>query len=386
MSAPPAVVLAECTTMDGHRWSYARMYARVLRGLGFSVTHFCVPEDAARLDRVFREAGLEARARPLTWDLASRIGWRVWRFATRARLLRRGEIDHFWIRLFIQRLRHGLRDAPVLVPWISPALREGVPSALSALLPRHLIVLDGYLDAAFDPGSAPLYSQAEAILCLNEPAAAALGRPYRPWPDPVDESVTVEASSPFLDEIRRIAGERPIFLCPGISRRKHTVEFVRAARDAEPDAALWVVTGEPSTELRDAPVWRELVRIIPEHVQIREGACSDADLEGLFASAAAVFLCYCEHRGSSGMLTRAARHNTPALVSPGGLMANRVDAHRLGTVARTLEPQAVCDALFELAAEPYDREGARSYLERHSVDELKRELGELLRPWLPGAA
>lgn len=382
MSPSPPVVLAECTTMDGHRWSYARMYARILEQLGFAVTYTCVDGDVERLRREFREHGVAARVVPLEWDVGSRVGFRIWRLAARAGLIERGDIDHFWLRLFMVRRRVGLLDAPVVVPWLSPVLRGGLPTALAFLLPRDLFALDGYLAPGFDTEGAALYEHARAVLCLNEPAAAELGPPFLPWPDPIDETVHPKASSAFLDEVRTRAAGRPIVACPGISRRKHTPELVRAAFATEPRAAFFVVTGEPSQELAVHPDWRQLVDAAPDHLLIREEALSDPDLEGLFAASAAAFLCYAEHTGSSGMLTRAVRHQTPVLVSPGGLMAARTLTYRLGAVAQTLEPEPLSAHLLTLARSQCDLDGAPAYLERHSVAELTRELKRLLRDWL----
>jgi hypothetical protein len=240
-------------------------------------------------------------------------------------------------------------------------------------------VLDGYAGRAFHAETeAPLYQRARAVLCLNEHAAEGRGSRYIPWPDPIDDQVTACTDSPLIDAVESRAGGRPVILCPGVSHRKRTVEFLRAAQSTPTESAYFVVVGQPSDEMTQDNEWQDLTSTSMSNTIIHQERCSDAELEALFALSRSVFLCYAEHAGSSGMLTRAAVHRTRALVAPGGLMAERVRDFDLGLVARSDSPESYRDAMLALATTPANDAQSEDYCNAHSIGALRRQLEKLL--------
>jgi glycosyltransferase involved in cell wall biosynthesis len=141
-------------------------------------------------------------------------------------------------------------------------------------------------------------------------------------------------------------GDFVILLFGVLSERKGVLETLQMLRLAElPKNTVIILAGPAEEEIR-APLKNELTLTANQYRLIRHDRfISRAETPPYFAAADCVICIYKEFSGSSSVLLHAAMYGKPAIVSPGGAMANAVTRHQFGEVVDLSNCAGFCDAI-----------------------------------------
>jgi hypothetical protein len=213
------------------------------------------------------------------------------------------------------------------------------------------------------------------------------------FPDITDATLPSENASAWglakkLQEFAR--GRRIVSLLGYLQQTKGVEEFLALSKDARMQNVVFFLGGEPALDgfddasvqrLRETweqtpNVWAHLQRL-PE--QVMNAVLSVSDV---------VFAAYRNFPNSSNVLTKAAMFERPVVVSEGFLMAERVRGYGLGEVVPEGDVEALAATTRRMLTPGYYESLAKrakwaDYREAHSVEGLKKAMGELLAGSLP---
>lgn len=145
-------------------------------------------------------------------------------------------------------------------------------------------------------------------------------------------------------------GAFAVLLFGSFSDRKGIVPTLEILREIRLSRPLYVLLGGPVESALRGRFDTALNALKSCHtVRHHDGFVPDAELPDYFAAADTVICAYKDFTGSSGVLLHAASFGKPALVSPGGVMAEAVERHRFGEIVHLDEPATFYTALSKLS-------------------------------------
>jgi glycosyltransferase involved in cell wall biosynthesis len=145
-------------------------------------------------------------------------------------------------------------------------------------------------------------------------------------------------------------GAFAVLLFGSFSDRKGIVPTLEILRDTTLLRPLCVLLGGPVEPVLRGRFDTALNALKSRHtVRHYDGFVPDAELPDYFAAADTVICAYKDFTGSSGVLLHAASFGKPALVSPGGVMADAIERHRFGEIVHLEDPTTFNIALTKLS-------------------------------------
>lgn len=208
------------------------------------------------------------------------------------------------------------------------------------------------------------------------------GRPVVLFPDVVDE--TPDGKAILGPKLKAAATGRKVVACIGsLSKRKGMLELMRICQQTAAKDWFFAFTGHLDLVDFDDQSLREILRFLnhpPPNVWMHLHPVADVlEFDSLVLASDVLYCHYLEFRHSSNLLTKAAVHRRPVLVSDGYCMAERVRRHHLGVVVREGDPHAILRGLESLLNDP-NTEGRDfdGYAKLHAVERLDAAFEALL--------
>ena len=141
-----------------------------------------------------------------------------------------------------------------------------------------------------------------------------------------------------------------VLLFGSFSERKGIVQMLEILRDTKLHRPLCIILGGPVAPEIRARFDVALAAVKKQHTVLwHDGFVPDESLPDYFAAPDVVLCAYKDFTGSSGILLHAAAFGKPALVSPGGVMADAVTRHGCGEVVDLGQPSTFIAALSRIA-------------------------------------
>jgi glycosyltransferase involved in cell wall biosynthesis len=370
---PPTIAVASQVWL-GHVPAYHRGYAEAFRATGAHVVEWVRGRPAAGTEgngnygamrrRAMRSFLARAGLLPLAQGVAA------WRWLDRQRAAEEAGGTHvdavflvYLDQMFLHRalpLRWIERRCPR--PWAGlrqhPAPIQGRRADERPLRSRYCRAI-GVVDGAF---VAP---------CV----AAWPGRTVVRVPELADVSAP-DPSAPAAAELSRWAAGRKVVGLLGVcGEKKNIPTFVEMARRAERagDGVVFAIVGECSADASGTG-YRKLARLLrglPGNCRAWPDRLADGGaFNAVVAACDVIFLAYRPAPDGSNVLTKAAYFRKPVIASEGHLIADAVQAHRLGAVVPAADAGAALAAVRALLADDVTKCDFAGAYARNAVERL----------------
>ena len=174
-------------------------------------------------------------------------------------------------------------------------------------------------------------------------------------------------------------GARVISVLGEHSKRKGTLEIIKAWRKTKDQEAVLLLMGKLSDPIR-AELKRRHEEIEDGRILVYEGIIDDTRFRAGFIASDVVTTLYPQHHGISGITMEAAACERPVLGGSYGANGIVIEENGLGETVDARDPAVLHDALDRAMKEDprVDMERRDRLIRNHS----KEAISEVLRPWL----
>jgi hypothetical protein len=374
----------------GHRRSFCKAFAKILLELGHSVIVFC-PEPIDASKWLEKHSVSSDRLHALEFQPPVPSGFPIRR--VRARLT---ALAHW--RNAANAIRQIPGGPPYLTffPWLDDYLLTGVthhvidqvfPYAWSGLYfhPRSLRILSkSIFGRVLAPYSVLKSAYCHAVAILDEGVARKLEdeihKPVIVFPD-VADAAPPDVASPLVADIRRRArGRKIVGLLGSLEIRKGILTLLETALMTAGEPYFYLFGGALETEGNAIEEqWakvRSIVNTGPENCFFHFQPIPDGEqFNAVVDSCDLVFAAYSNFTSSSNLLSKAALHRKPLIVSDGYCMGERVRRFRLGATIPEGDVGRCIEALHQLLDARWAdelRPDFEGYLKVHSLSQLAK--------------
>lgn len=186
--------------------------------------------------------------------------------------------------------------------------------------------------------------------------------------------------------MRERAGNRMIVLQIGsITAHKGIPTLLDVIAAADPSRFFFALIGEVHWESFGGHKSRirSFYARPPENVFLSQGYIkSERDYNDIVRASDIIYAVYQGFGSSSNSLTKAAGLRRPILVSENSLMGDRVRNCNIGSTAPEGDAAAILERLDWLVRQPRENFDFSGFADEHSLEALKRKLGDALPSWL----
>jgi glycosyltransferase involved in cell wall biosynthesis len=376
------------TDWGGHHSSICKLFAKILLELGHSVIVFC-PEPIDASKWLEKHSVISDRLRTLELQPPEPSGFSI--RSVRARLT---TLAHW--RNAASAIRQIPSGPPYLTffPWLDDYLLTGVthhlidrvfPYAWSGLYfhPRHLrIPSKSIFGGLLAPYSGLRSAYCRAVAVLDEGVAGKLEDEIHKhvivFPD-VADAASPDVTFPLLADIRRRArGRKIVGLLGSLEIRKGILTLLEAALTTACEPYFYVFAGAPASEGDTVHgQWakvRSIVNTEPENCFFHfQRIPTEEQFNAMVDACDLVFAAYLNFPSSSNLLSKAAIHRKPLIVSEGYCMGERVRRFGLGATIPEGDVGRCIEALHQLLDARWSdelRPDFAGYLKVHSLAQL----------------
>ena len=210
------------------------------------------------------------------------------------------------------------------------------------------------------------------------------GRNLFYWLPDVAEKFTPDLTSELVRDIQKVAGARKIVsLLGSLGRRKNVLSFFDAAERYSGDDVLFLCLGQlHKADFSEAELERiySIADKLGDKLYFHDGhVVSDEIFDTLFYLSEIIVAVYDRFPSSSNLITKAAMHGKPVIVSREYLMGEVVARYDLGTCVESGNSSELLSAIERLlCAGPLGSGRFSAYLEEYSTKNLRSRFGEIM--------
>lgn len=221
----------------------------------------------------------------------------------------------------------------------------------------------------------------EPLFLLNDRAA---GTRYPSWfrylPDPIFDSAEGGARSPSIRRLHGISPNAHILLAFGaMGARKNIPNIVAAYRQARfsGDTVL-LIAGKVRDDYRmefDAAVNSFVMNTDPaKRLIVYDAFVDESQIDGYFAEAGTILLCYSKFYCSSGLMGKAAQHRKTCIVPDCGLLGALNQDYEIGYAVDPEDVETIAGAMSRAERHPLPEQGFQRFVDDHAENAFLRTL------------
>jgi glycosyltransferase involved in cell wall biosynthesis len=204
-------------------------------------------------------------------------------------------------------------------------------------------------------------------------------------PDFTDASLPAEDPDAVRALKHRAKGRTIIGLFGFLKKYKGLITFIEVARRADPAKFFFVLAGELAVDgftEREQESLMDFFKSQPENCFFRlERIQDEKEYSAMVQAVDVIFAAFEDFPHSSNTLAKAAAFKKPVVVSEGYCMARRTREFKMGEVVEQGNAEQIVKAIVEMQANysnTINRANFSGYLQRHSVEKLRRVFEKLL--------
>lgn len=207
------------------------------------------------------------------------------------------------------------------------------------------------------------------------------GTSIRRFPEPIELEVSGEPKADLTEAMKLAAGKKVALVTGILSKRKCVLELLRAWQYLANDFHL-VLAGELHCQGLPQQEQDEIATTLagPDaRFHLIDRWLEDDEINWLIRNSSFVVAIYRDFQGSSNVVAKAVAFRRPVVGLRDSEIGNRIHRHGVGSLAASLAPRAIAQAIESVAAEPTTTAAFRAFEhEFGGADAVERLLADLI--------